>query len=244
LYRAFSSACLAVGATPILVTHFRITRRDEAYDVPEIDDLSFAGIQEWARQWFLLSRREKYVPGSGQHRLWLSAGGSAGQSGLWSLDIDEGVINEEFGGRFWDVRVSTATEQRTTEKHLADEKRKAKLIQQGADDERAVMKAVNDLADESGIAGYTKVRDLSGVPKSGRFERAVSRLTAQNLIEEAVYAFATGKGGKVKGTGRGLRRPAETVSDDCRDDETTVRPPDSLDGQSDSDCTVGPENPF
>jgi hypothetical protein len=158
LYRNFTSTCLKAGTTPILVTHFRITRAN-AYAEPEIDDLSYAGIQEWARQWLLLSRREKYAPGTGQHRLWLSAGGSAGQSGLWSLDINEGVIDEEFKGRFWDVQVSTATEQRTTERSQAEEKRRAKISQQDLDDDAAVMRTVDEQAKEgNGVAGATACR--------------------------------------------------------------------------------------
>jgi hypothetical protein len=59
-----------------------------------------------SRQWLLLSRREPYRPGEGQHRLRLNIGGSAGQSGRYDLDVCEGQLELDFRGRRLDVRVS------------------------------------------------------------------------------------------------------------------------------------------
>src|SRR5262249_22161342 len=65
----------------------------------------FVGAQEFARQWLLLSRRARFVPGTRLHELWLTSGGSAGQSGQWGLDIDEGMLNHDFTGRRWGVKL-------------------------------------------------------------------------------------------------------------------------------------------
>ncbi len=81
-----SQACLAAGATPILAHHTRKASRGEELAPIELDDLAFAGIGEFARQWLLLSRREKYNPETpGKHRLHLSTGGVPGTAevGLW-----------------------------------------------------------------------------------------------------------------------------------------------------------------
>jgi hypothetical protein len=100
-----SEVCQRHGAALILAHHMRKRgKNDRTYEVPELDDISFAGFAEFARQWLLLGRREAYEPGSGEHRLWLSIGGSAGHSALWAVDVSEGVSGEP---RHWKVTLST-----------------------------------------------------------------------------------------------------------------------------------------
>jgi hypothetical protein len=75
--------------------------------------MAWAGFQEFARQWILLGRREQYEPGTGEHELWLSVGGSAGHSGLWGLDISEGVSGQP---RHWNIELSTPDQAREEKK--------------------------------------------------------------------------------------------------------------------------------
>lgn len=120
LLMGIAAKSLDAGATPVLVHHFR-KNVAEPYDVPEMESMAFAGIQEFARQWILLGRRQKFEPGTGLHQLWMSVGGSAGHSGAWAIDINEGVMGEDFLGRQWNVSVKLASECRveTTEQNKA-----------------------------------------------------------------------------------------------------------------------------
>lgn len=102
--------CDTHGVTLIFVHH--LTKpSSRVYEPAELGDLSYAGIAEHVRWWLLLSRREKYLPPDPVHKLWLSAGGSAGHSGLWALDIDLGEFREG-EPRQWNVTLQEAQEVR------------------------------------------------------------------------------------------------------------------------------------
>lgn len=120
MLRPFAEVCVENNCTPIIAHHFRQTIRD--FSTPQLQDLSHAGIEQFARQWILLKRREVYRAGTGEHRLHLVTGGSAGHGGAYHLDINEGT-RETPGGRFWDTHITPATEAIATEQ---DRKESAK----------------------------------------------------------------------------------------------------------------------
>ena len=114
-----TEACLAAGATPIFAHHTvkhagkkpgRNGTLYQSYEPAELGDLAFAGFAEFARQWLLIARRADYEPGTGKHGLWITTGGSAGFNGCYAVDIDEGVMTEDFSGKKWDVCVQTQAE--------------------------------------------------------------------------------------------------------------------------------------
>jgi hypothetical protein len=88
-----------------LLHHFAKTRLSNPSDPATLEELSQAGMAEWARQWILLERREPYAF-DGRHAMWMRTGGSAGHAGLWALDVNEG----EFPHRFWQPKLMTAHE--------------------------------------------------------------------------------------------------------------------------------------
>jgi len=123
ILRRAAKACLAAGATPVFLHHTtKSVNRARSQgprngkkpsgiseiDPPDLDDLAFAGPAEAARQWLLLARRQPYLPGSGRHELVMAVGGSAGHSGTWLLDVDEGTAGRRLGSRRWRVKVRSA----------------------------------------------------------------------------------------------------------------------------------------
>jgi len=121
LLKRIAEACLNAGATPILVHHTRKSGKSRS-GLVDLDDMAFAGVQEWARQWMLIGRREKYVAGTGNHELSLNVGGSAGFSGSWAVRVNEGVVREDFSGRGWQVTVEPYQEARARDAAATQER--------------------------------------------------------------------------------------------------------------------------
>ena len=116
LLREVSDICQRHGVGLILAHHTRKrgkTKNSADYELPELDDMAWAGFAEFARQWLLIGRREAYEPGSGKHKLWLSIGGAAGHSALWAVDVDEGIAGLP---RHWKVELSRPDEARAEKK--------------------------------------------------------------------------------------------------------------------------------
>jgi hypothetical protein len=99
------------GCTILLCHHTKKSVVDP-FAPPELEDIAWSGFAEFCRQWIFVGRRKKYDPEQGgHHELWLSCGGSAGHSGLWGLNIEEGVRKDP-NGRRWDVELLSPSEAR------------------------------------------------------------------------------------------------------------------------------------
>lgn len=134
MLKEIAELCQKQGATLILAHHTKKSVA-EPHQAPELDGIAWSGFQEFARQWILLGRREKYEPGTGNHKLWLAVGGSAGHGGLWGLDVDEGT-NTAVEGRQWQINLRSSGEitsleqkQRKQQKQQQAEARKQEQLE-------------------------------------------------------------------------------------------------------------------
>ena len=153
--------CQEVGATLILVRHTTKPAgmlRMQACEPLELEDLAYSGFQEFARQWLLVNRRQKYEPGSGKHFLWMNIGGSTGHSGCWGIDVEEGVLDDKLGGRRWLVQV------RSMEEAL-------KGISEAKERQKEVGKQVKMTEDSDKI-----LKVLEGIPE-GETQAVIAKLT-------------------------------------------------------------------
>lgn len=193
LLRGLTKVCSDAGVTLIMAHHTRKNNLGDPFSPPELEHIAWAGFQEYARQWWLLSRRESYQPGSGQHRLWFSVGGSAGHSSLWALNIAEGVY-DGFTPRVWNVELLTAGDARDSAKQHQAEQRKlnaqAKFTSQVESDKQAIEDALR------GVPGHVETKSVIEA-RSGRsgkaFNEAMAHLLRAGKLNSATIKRANGQ---------------------------------------------------
>lgn len=171
LLRGMAELCRRVGVTMVLCHHTKKNTGRDPYEPPELPDIAWSGFSEFARQWWLIGRREKYEPGTGSHRLWLSVGGSAGHSGLWAVDVEEGRRTDP-DGRRWEVDVKTAGDARAD----ADNGRAERKAQEQAEAlDRDKTAACRVLA-KALPGGLTKTAIRDGANLGRRLDRVIDAL--------------------------------------------------------------------
>jgi AAA domain len=169
----------ATNSTIILCHHCK-KFSENPNDPPELEDLSMAGFAEWARQWLLTGRREPYSQGSGEHKLWLNIGGSAGHSGCYAVDVNEGRMDDRFQGRRWNVGVRTVADVR---QEKADRKAEWKERQAEATAQEQEQRVLACLARFPSGETRKHIRESIGM-RNDVFNKTVERLFEQNKLEE------------------------------------------------------------
>lgn len=176
-----SSICTEHGATLVLAHHSRKSREVGRRQQPlELEELAFAGVAEFARQWILVSRRTEYRPGSGRHELWLNLGGSAGTSGLYAVDVDEGTLNPDFTGRCWNVSVENGHEVREQAVAARQAQQDSKVEAQRQADQTAVLEHLKRPEAALGDSRSGMAQALEIARK--RVEAALQQLAADGLV--------------------------------------------------------------
>lgn len=174
LLRSVSEVCQRTGTTLTLLHHMRKGVVDP-YSPGDLDDASWAGFAEFCRSWQLINRREKYEPGTGMHKLWLSVGGSTGHSGLWGVDVFEGVYDGP-GSRVWDVQVTRPLDIRKLEADAKSERKQAKEEEKLTSAKTVILRAMakypdgetaNVIRDTAGVSGEAAKKALASLLQSG-----------------------------------------------------------------------------
>jgi replicative DNA helicase len=143
-------ACLNAGTTPVFVHHAHKqnqARRGRSGEPLDLEDLAYSGVAEFARQWLLISRRENFDPELGEHKLWLTVGGSAGHTGLYGLDVREGVMNDSFGGRQWLVTVEVASKAIQASNRVKEERKEQLRAAKKAEERERVLTALRSFTE-------------------------------------------------------------------------------------------------
>ncbi len=165
----------------LLLAHHTVKRPGGGLRDPfapiELEDITWAGFQEYARQWVLVNRRERYEIGTGHHVLWLSVGGSAGHGGLWALTIDEATPTTP-GGRIWQVTLDTATDAIEAKDEAKEDQKRKKDEAKHAEYEAAIIATIAHLKHPESKTG---IRDLCPIGHRP-FDRAWASLIQQDVI--------------------------------------------------------------
>lgn len=194
---AFGKLCLGHNCLPIIAHHF-VKSRENPYSPPEMTELAYGGVSQWMRQWCLVSRRESYDATSGIHKLHWRHGGSFGHAGELSLDIDTGIIRDDFTGRKWSVVVHSTPERVANEQAAKDADKQAREERADARKEEHVKKdmarVLDAFADEPNHQ-LTEggIRRITGWA-SDRVKHTCYRLEKDGLIRQARCVVRIGNG--------------------------------------------------
>jgi hypothetical protein len=181
---------LAGGSYPVIVHHSN--RQLPIGEPMELQHLAYSGLEQFARQWLLLNRREKYQ-GKGIHDLWATIGGSAGHGGIWNLYIAEGVVDEGFNGREWNVEVKTLEQVKEVNSEQKAESKREAQRQKNLIDEKAIRAAIAQETKTQAGATQRSIRDITGL-SANRVSDLIESLLESAVIEEVDFKKEVGKG--------------------------------------------------
>lgn len=169
------------GCSILLLNHTTKARGKDIgkTDPPELGEVAMSGFAEWARFWILLAAQREWDEHAGRHYLWMRTGGSAGHSGLWSLDITEGRRGDP-GGRKWEVEIATAADAARERIQDDENKKAAQTERKEAEYQRKVADALKEFPD--GETGKV-LREAAGL-SGGNFGTAIRALLKCGKAEQ------------------------------------------------------------
>jgi hypothetical protein len=126
------------------------------------------------------------------------------------VDVDEGVLTDDFDGRHWKVKVQPAGDARHDEALKRDDQKKQKHERQQRDDEAKLLSTLDRLDPDRQGCGTERLGATAGL--NWRAVRgAVARLVAEGLLVEWPVKVTAGNG--ATRLANGVRRAAREVGD-------------------------------
>jgi len=182
MLRSVAEVCREQNCTLVMCHHTKKNSGLEGKPL-ELEDISWAGFSEFFRQWWLVNRRERYVVGTGEHRLWWNVGGSVGHSSLLGLDISEGVYDGP-ESRIWGATVrksgDVVEDAQQRAEAAKDQRAEDKRQRQVDRDKRAVVDAMRLYGDAAETV--TRIRGDAKIPT------ARARCALAELVEDGQAA--------------------------------------------------------
>ena len=146
---AISDLCRKAQVTLVVAHHVTKAAARQTNKVLTLEDLTQAGFDAWARQWWLVSRREPFELGSGIHKFLVAVGNCSSHSAEWAIDIDEGTKDAPN----WEVTVNTACESRSDDRgHEQEVMLENDIIKVTAVLQQAGKLSKSDLRNKAGIS--------------------------------------------------------------------------------------------
>jgi hypothetical protein len=191
--RNVNDICASAGSTLVLAHHLK-KGVINPYAPGQLEDIGWAGFQEFFRQWLLINRRGPYEPGSGTHRLWFSTGGSAGHSTQIGLNIFEGVFDPTGQTpRKWDVSiVKTRDVIRESEQRRAEVKEEREQIKSQERLKRDMERVKAFLQERPDGDTVTAITNTTGISRE-RGRVALAALADSDAIEQCKFTKGNSK---------------------------------------------------
>ena len=203
--RSVADMMIPEGITPIIVHH--ANRQVERGKPMGLEHIAYSGCDAFARQMILMNRREEYQH-DGEHKLWLSIGGSAFNGpGIYALDVSEGVSDANFGGRRWDVAVLSAADLEQEAASGKEAKIATKERKKMADEEASIFECIDsETSKGQPAATITSIKKFTGW-QSKRVNDTIKRMLEESFIQFHEWDKETGN--KATMTVGGYRRPVK-----------------------------------
>lgn len=155
--------CSETETTVIVLTHTRKNMRGKTG--MDIESISGAGVTEFARQWMMVDRIEKFDPNDpdGTHKLRVSCGGAHGFGADFNLTVSEGSY-QHHGERWWSPEVE-----------FLEQAKEGQSVEDLANAKAAIMKYL-----EGAKEGDTKRRIRNGA----KLQNAIASQALDALVDE------------------------------------------------------------